>query len=245
MKHDTTIFGIRAIIEAIKAGKEIDKIIIRKGQDNALTKELLADATKANIPLQFVPIEKIDFLCKQNHQGALAIVSSIEYQNIEQIIPLLYENGKLPFILVLDEITDVRNFGAICRSAECAGVDAVVIPLKGMAPINADSIKTSAGALTKIPVCRVASLNDCLKFLKLSGIKTYAITEKTDNLYYGKAYNEPVALIVGSEEFGISTSLLKQADELIKIPMMGTIESLNASVAASILLFEVVRQRQD
>lgn len=244
MTKDTSIFGMRAIIEAIKAGKEIDKIMVRRGQDNPLTREMLQESRKAGIPIQYVPIEKINFLCKQNHQGALAFVSPIEYQRIEQIIPFLFENGKTPFILVLDQITDVRNFGAICRSAECAGVDAIVVPAKGAAPINADSVKTSAGALNIVPVCRTINLTETIKFLKLSGLKVCAITEKTESIYYGKDLTGPVALIVGSEDTGISASLLREADEFVKIPLLGSIESLNASVAASILMYEVVRQRE-
>jgi len=245
MKKEEYIFGARAIIEAIKSGKEIDKIIMKRGQDSPLLRELQHEAREHEVPLHYVPIEKINFLCKQNHQGALALLSQIEYQNIEQIIPMLFDEGKSPFVLVVDQVTDVRNFGAICRSAECAGVDAIVVPMKGAAPINGDSIKTSAGALTKIPVCRVANLQDTCKFLKQSGLNLLAVTEKTDTTYYAQDMKGPVALIVGSEEFGISAPLLKEADYLVRIPMMGTIASLNASVAASILMYEVVRQRQE
>ena len=234
---------MHAITEAIKAGKQIDKIVVRRGQDNPLTREMLSEARKLDIPIQFVPIEKIDYLCKQNHQGALAYISPIEYQKIDQIIPYIFDQGKTPFLLILDQITDVRNFGAICRSAECAGVDAIIVPDKGAAPINADSIKTSAGALNIIPVCRTSDLAETIKYLKLSGIKVYAVTEKTENIYYGKDMTIPLALIIGSEEVGISATLLRDADEFVKIPLSGNIGSLNASVAASILMYEVVRQR--
>jgi len=234
---------MHAITEAIKAGKQIDKIVVRRGQDNPLTREMLSEARKLDIPIQFVPIEKIDYLCKQNHQGALAYISPIEYQKIDQIIPYIFDQGKTPFILVLDQVTDVRNFGAICRSAECAGVDAIIVPDKGAAPINADSIKTSAGALNIIPVCRTSDLTETIKYLKLSGIKVYAVTEKTENIYYGKDMTIPLALIIGSEDTGISATLLRDADEFVKIPLSGSIGSLNASVAASILMYEVVRQR--
>jgi len=234
---------MHAITEAIKAGKQIDKIVVRRGQDNPLTREMLSEARKTEIPIQFVPIEKIDWLCKQNHQGALAYISPIEYQKIDEIIPYIFDQGKMPFILVLDQITDVRNFGAICRSAECAGVDAIIVPDKGAAPINADSIKTSAGALSIVPVCRTSNMTETIKYLKMSGITVYAVTEKTENIYHGKDMNVPLALIVGSEDTGISASLLRDADEFLKIPLLGNIESLNASVAASILMYEVVRQR--
>jgi len=234
---------MHAITEAIKAGKQIDKIVVRKGQDNPLTREMLSEARKLDLPIQFVPIEKIDWLCKQNHQGALAYISPIEYQRIDEIIPYIFDQGKTPFILVLDQITDVRNFGAICRSAECAGVDAIIVPDKGAAPINADSIKTSAGALSIIPVCRTSNLQETIKYLKMSGITVYAATEKTDNIYHGKDMTIPLALIIGSEDTGISATLLRDADEFIKIPLLGSIGSLNASVAASVLMYEVVRQR--
>ena len=243
MIKDTCIYGMHAITEAIRAGKQIDKVVVRKGQDNALTREMLSEARKLDIPIQFVPIEKIDYLCKQNHQGALAYISPIEYQKIDEIIPYIFDQGKTPFILVLDQITDVRNFGAICRSAECAGVDAIIVPDKGAAPINADSIKTSAGALSIIPVCRTANLQETIKYLKLSGITVYAATEKTDNIYHGKDMTVPLALIIGSEDTGISATLLRDADEFVKIPLLGSIGSLNASVAASVLMYEVVRQR--
>jgi 23S rRNA (guanosine2251-2'-O)-methyltransferase len=234
---------MHAITEAIKAGKQIDKIVVRRGQDNPLTREMLSEARKLDLPIQFVPIEKIDYLCKQNHQGALAYISPIEYQKIDEIIPFIFDQGKTPFILVLDQITDVRNFGAICRSAECAGVDAIIVPDKGASPINADSIKTSAGALSIIPVCRTSSLDDTIKYLKMSGITIFAATEKTDNIYHTKDMTIPLALIIGSEDTGISASLLRDADEFIKIPLLGSIGSLNASVAASVLMYEVVRQR--
>lgn len=243
MKQDTTLFGIRAIIEAIKAGKDIEKLMVKRDQDNLLTRELLMEARKAEVPIQYVPLEKINYLCKQNHQGAIALVSQIEYQHIENIIPMLFEQGKTPFVIILDQVTDVRNFGAICRSAECAGVDAIVVSAKGAAPVNADAIKTSAGALNSIPVCRSANLDATVKFLKQSGLTVAAITEKSDTLYYGCTMTGPMALIVGSEETGIAPALLRSADELVKIPMHGTIASLNASVAASIIMYEVVRQR--
>ena len=243
MGKDNIIYGIHAIIEAIKAGKTIDKLMVRRGLIGNLMKELLSEVRKNDIPIQFVPIEKIDFLCKQNHQGVIAYLSSIEYQKIEEIIPYIYESGKTPFILILDQITDVRNFGAICRTAECAGVDAIIVPDKGAAPINADSIKTSAGALHIVPVCRTQNMANTIKYLKMSGISVYAITEKTESIYYGCDMNIPLALIIGSEDTGIAPILLKEADSFLKIPLMGKISSLNASVAASILMYEVVKQR--
>jgi len=243
--EENYIFGIRAIIEAIKSEKEIEKIIIKKGLHGDIISELMGLIRKLNIPIQFVPIEKIDRVTKKNHQGVLAYISPINYYNIEEIIPDLFETGKNPFILILDGITDVRNFGAITRTAECAGVNTIIIPTKGAAQINADAIKTSAGALNHIKVCRSVNLVKTVKYLKESGIRVIAATEKTNDLYFNYNLKDPIAIILGSEEFGISPDMLKYADYLAKIPILGKISSLNVSVAASIFIYEVVKQRQD
>jgi len=243
--EENYIFGIRAIIEAIKSGKEIDKIIVKKGLQGDLIGELLGFVKQLNIPLQFVPIEKINRITNKNHQGVIAYVSAITYYNIEEIIPNLFETGKIPFLLILDGITDVRNFGAITRTAECAGVDTIIIPNKGAAQINADAVKTSAGALNHIKVCRTNNLVKTVKYLKESGIRVIAATEKTNDLYFTQNFKDPVAIILGSEEFGISPEMLKVADYLAKIPILGKISSLNVSVAASIFIYETVKQRQN
>ena len=237
------IFGIRAIIEAMKSDKEIDKILVKKGLDNELARELLSPARSLGIPIQYVPIQKLDSITKKNHQGVIAYLSEIAYFNIEEIIPKLYEDRKNPLILILDEITDVRNFGAICRSAECAGAHAVIIPAKGAAQVNADAIKTSAGALHKIKVCRSSNLKETIKFLKNSGLQITTATEKTDTLYYDVDFTTPCAIILGSEETGVSNELFILSDNAAKIPIFGEIESLNVASAASVLLYEIVRQR--
>jgi 23S rRNA (guanosine2251-2'-O)-methyltransferase len=240
---DNLIFGTRAVMEAIKADKEIDRLFLQSGLNNELLRELMVLLKERNIPFQYVPVEKLNRLTGKNHQGVVGYVSALAYQKTEDILPFLFEQGKTPLFLILDRITDVRNFGAICRSAECAGVDAILIPSRGAAQINADAIKTSAGALLKIAVCREDHLKQTIEYLKQSGLKIIACSEKADLPYYAADLKVPLALIMGSEEDGISGEYLKLSDELVKIPMHGTIESLNVSVSAGILLFEVLRQR--
>ena len=240
---DDLVFGIRAVIEAIQAGKDIDKVLIKKGLIGELFKELFDLIRIRQIAFQYVPIEKINRISRKNHQGVLAFVSPVALQRIEDIIPTIYEEGKTPFVLVLDQVTDVRNFGAIVRSAECAGVNAIVIPDKGSARINADAVKTSAGALHLIPVCRSRSLKETVSFLKESGLKLVAATEKATTIYTNVSLTGPIAFIMGSEDTGIDQRLLALADEQVKIPIMGKIESLNVSVASGLLIYEVIRQR--
>lgn len=237
------IFGIRSVIETIKSGKEIERILIKKGLKGELFSELNGLIKKHQIPTQFVPSEKIDRVTKKNHQGVIAYLSVVIYQNIEEIIPRLFEEGRNPFILILDQITDVRNFGAICRTAECAGVDAILIPEKGSAQINADAIKTSAGAINYLSICRVKNLVSTIKFLKNSGIRILAATEKAEEIYFKGNFADPIGIVLGSEEFGVSPEVLKISDYLIKIPILGKIQSLNVSVAASIVIYEAVKQR--
>ena len=237
------IFGIRAVIEAIQAGKEIDKILMRRDMTSELSRELFAALNGMHVPVQYVPLEKLNKLTVKNHQGAIAFISPVAYQRIEDIIPGIYEQGKMPFIVVLDGITDVRNFGAIARTCECAGVDAIVIPSKGGASISADAIKTSAGALLSIPVCREENLGNALKFLVASGIKLVAASEKATKNYTQAILSEPVAFIMGAEDEGVSPDHLRLCDEMVSIPMSGNIASLNVSVATGVLLYEAVRQR--
>ena len=237
------IFGVRAIIEAIRSGKEIDKVLIRKGLAGELFQELFQEMKANNIGFQYVPVEKLNRITQKNHQGVIALVSPISYNNIESIIPWLFEQGKTPFILILDGVTDVRNIGAIARTAECAGVDAIIVPEKGSAQINADAVKTSAGALNYIQVCKVKSLINTVKFLKDSGLQIIAATEKTSKPYFKLDYKEPLTLILGAEDTGISSDLLRIADHLVRIPLMGHIQSLNVSAAASIIIYEAVKQR--
>ncbi|GET23842.1 23S rRNA (guanosine(2251)-2'-O)-methyltransferase RlmB [Prolixibacter sp. NT017] len=239
----TYVFGTRAVIEAIKSGKEIEKILVRKGLSNELSRELFSLVREMDIPVQNVPVERIDRITRKNHQGVLAFLSPITYQKLENIIPGIYEKGEVPLLLVLDKISDVRNFGAIARSAEVAGAHAIVVPEKGAAQVNADALKTSAGALNMIPVCRVKSLRETIVFLQESGLRILAATEKGDKNYFETSMQEPTAILMGAEDKGIEPELLKLADEWVKIPQFGQIASLNVSVAASVLIFEAVRQR--
>jgi len=237
------IFGIRAIIEAVEAGKTIDKLFIQKGLHNDLFAELWKLVREKRINYKHVPLEKINRLTRKNHQGVFAFISPIDFHNIEDVVPALYEQGKNPLILVLDRITDVRNFGAIARTAECAGVDAIIIPEQNAAAINADAIKTSAGALHKITVCRTWNLKLAIQFMKESGIQLVGCTEKTQDDMYKADYTTPTAIIIGSEEDGVSPEFLKMCDARAKIPMAGKIASLNVSVATGVILYEALRQR--
>ena len=239
------IFGIRAIIEAVEAGKTIDKLFIQKGLHNDLFAELWKLVREKRINYKHVPLEKINRLTRKNHQGVFAFISPIDFHNIEDVIPKLYEEGKNPLVLVLDRITDVRNFGAIARTAECAGVDTILIPEQNAAAINADAIKTSAGALHKVTVCRTWNLKLALQFMKESGIQLIGCTEKTQNDMYKPDYTIPTAIIIGSEEDGVSPEFLKMCDARAKIPMNGKIASLNVSVATGVILYEAIRQRDN
>lgn len=237
------VFGIRAVIEAIRSGKEIESLYIQRGLGGSLLAELKALLAEFNITAQQVPVEKLNRLTPKNHQGAVAFISPIVYQKVENIIPEIFERGEVPLILVLDSITDVRNMGAIARTAECAGVHAIVVPAKGSAQINPDAIKTSAGALYKIPVCRHDNFMQTVRFLQDSGLQLVCCTEKTNEYLYKPDYTAPTAIIMGSEEDGIRNEIIRIADHLAKIPMYGEIESLNVSVSAGVILYEAVRQR--
>lgn len=243
MKEKEMIFGIRAVIEAVEAGKDIDKVLVKRELSGELFLEMQELLRQYEIPMQKVPLERIDRITRKNHQGVIAFTSAVTYQKLEDIVPFLYEEGKTPFILVLDGLTDVRNFGAIARTCEVAGVDAIVIPARGSVSVNADAIKTSAGALHSIPVCREKSLKEAIVFLKNSGIKVVAATEKAATFYTQTDLSVPVAIVMGSEDMGVAPEHLRICDELVRIPQSGTIQSLNVSVAAGVLIYEVVRQR--
>ena len=243
MENDEFIFGTRAVIEAIKNNRSVEKVLIKKGLDNELFQELFNLIRENRIAFQFVPVEKINRITRKNHQGIIALISPIEYVDIEILLPSLFEKGITPLILILDQITDVRNFGAIARSAECAGVNAIIIPEKGIARIGADAVKTSAGALHHIPVCKSDNLPKTIKFLKYSGIRIIAATEKASKLYTSSEMRYPVGIVTGSEEKGISKQILQLADEQVKIPIYGKIDSLNVSVAAALIIYEALRQR--
>lgn len=241
--RDHYIFGIHAVLEAVEAGKDVDRVLVKRGPASELLKKLLSTLRRMDVPVQQVPVEKLNRVTSKNHQGVIAFLSEIAYADISSLLPGIYETGEDPLILLLDGVSDVRNFGAIARSAECAGVHAIVIPSTGSAAINADAIKTSAGALHRIPVCRHRDLTSAAKYLQESGLRLIAATEKSADSIYGSDLGGPVGIIMGGEEKGISNELLRRADALVSIPMKGTIASLNVSVAAGILLFEVLRQR--
>ena len=243
VNNNELIFGVRAVIEAVQAGKEIDKILIKKDIQSELSKELFDAIRDLMIPVQRVPIEKLNRITRKNHQGVIAYISAVTYQKVEDVVPFLYEEGKNPFFVMLDGVTDVRNFGAIARTCECAGVDAIVIPDKGSVSVNADAVKTSAGALMSLPVCRESSLYKTVRYLKNSGFRILAATEKGDYNYTEGNYTGPICLIMGSEDKGISPDVLSLCDEWMTIPILGTIQSLNVSVAAGILIYQAVSQR--
>lgn len=242
---DNSIFGLRPVIEAVKAGVEIDRVLVKNGLSGVLATELLHEIKINNISMQYVPVEKLDKLCSKIHQGVVALVSPIPYYDLEEIVAKSFEEAKVPLLVLLDNITDVRNFGAIARTCECAGVTAIVIPLSNSVRITEDAIKTSAGALYNIPVCRVNNIIDAMLLLKQMGIEIIAITEKSERLLYETDLHEPVALIFGSEESGISQSVIKRSDKKSKIPMFGKTQSLNVSVSVAIGVYEVIRQRFD
>jgi 23S rRNA (guanosine2251-2'-O)-methyltransferase len=237
------IFGTRAVIEALRAGKDIERVLLKKEPGGEAIGELMRALRESNVPYQYVPVDKLNRLTQKNHQGIVAFISEIEYQQIEQIIPFLYEQGKTPFILVLDHVTDVRNFGSIARTAECSGVDAIVIPDKGAAQINADAIKTSSGALSIIPVCRVPNLAKAVRFLSDSGLQIVAASEKGAELYHEIDYKGPMAIVMGAEDKGVSIEIQRHSHHFVKIPILGKVSSLNVSVAAGLMMYEVVRQR--
>lgn len=242
-KDNDFIIGIRPVIEAISTGKSFVKIFIKRGLKGDLFQECFQLIRENNIPFQYVPIEKLNRLTRANHQGLIAIVSPIPYQDISTILPGIYEKGKDPFLLILDGITDIRNFGAITRSAEAAGVDAIIIGAKKAAMINAEALKTSAGALNRIPVCRESDLSRTVKYLNESGITLFGASEKAHKQYFDSVFTGPLAIVMGAEDTGISEAVLKNIHELVKIPMVGEISSLNVGVACGILLFEALKQR--
>ncbi len=243
MEKTDYIFGIRAVMEAIEAGKQIDKILLRKDLNGELAAELSELIRSRGIIAQRVPAQRLDRITRKNHQGVIALLSAVTYQSIDQVVPMLYDEGVLPFIIVLDGITDVRNFGAIARTAECAGVDAIVIPEHGSVSVQGDAVKTSAGALHYLPVCRERNIFSAVRSLKEHGFNVVAVSEKADQIYTAGDYTVPTALVMGAEDTGISADVMKLCDTKVNIPMFGHIGSLNVSVAAGVMIYEVVRQR--
>jgi 23S rRNA (guanosine2251-2'-O)-methyltransferase len=243
MKKETYIYGIRPTIEAIKAGKEFEKIFLQNGLKGEGFREMFGLIRELEIQYQFVPVEKLNRLSRQNHQGVISFVSEITYQQVEDLVPFVFEQGRIPLFLILDRVTDVRNTGSIARTAECAGVDGLVLAARGSAQINSDAIKTSAGALYKLPVVRAQNVKETIQFLRNSGLTIIAATEKAEKEYTAVDLTRPLALIMGSEGEGISEEYLKLTDEIVRIPLLGEIESLNVSVATGVILFEALRQR--
>ena len=245
MERSDYIFGIRPVLEAIEASKSIDKILIKREINGDLVKELIQKAKDYDIPVQRVPNEKLNRITMKNHQGVIAIICPVRYFDLDNLISILYEEGKTPIAVVLDGVTDARNFGAIARSAECAGADFIVIPEKGSASVTSDSVRSSAGALFHIPVCRVKELSQCINSLQENGYKVIGASEKSALNYTHIDYKVPVAIVMGAEDKGLSPDVLRRCDELAAIPILGKVGSLNVSVACGIILYEAVRQRTD
>ena len=244
MKQNKMIFGVHPLLEALESGREIDKIFVRRGLRSDEIQRIMTIARERIIPVQSVPVEKLDRLTQRNHQGVIAFLAEVEYTNLEQLIPMIYEEGRAPFVILLDGLTDVRNFGAIARSAECAGADAIIIPERGSVSVTGDAIKTSAGALLRIPVCRVSSIPWAIRLLQGNGIRIATASERGREIYTETNLSKPIALVMGSEETGPSDESLRLSDSIVRIPQVGSIGSLNVSVAAGILMYEVLRQEQ-
>lgn len=243
-KESAIIYGLRPVIEAINGDTRIDRILLQNGISGPLAGELKGLIRDNNIPFQFVPLEKLDHTTRGNHQGVVALISPIEYHQAMDMIPALMEGEKAPFVLLLDHVTDVRNFGAIVRTAECAGVDAVIIPDHGSARVSDDAVKTSSGALLRMPICREQNLKTVLNLARQCGMQVVAATEKGATDYLEVDFRKPTLLIMGAEETGISPELLKLSDARAKLPILGQVQSLNVSVAAAVFMYEALRQRK-
>ncbi len=242
-KSEDFIFGLRPVIEALEAGKTIDKIFLQNALQGTIYAELKALLAKHKIRPNYVPVEKLNRITRKNHQGVVAFISDVPFEKIEDVLPQIFERGEVPFLLILDRLTDVRNFGAICRTAECVGIHAVILPEKGAAPINSDAIKTSAGAIYNIKICKENNLAHTVDFLQQSGIQVFASTEKAQKLIYEVDFSKPCAIVMGNEETGISKEVLHHSDDKIKLPIEGKTQSLNVSVACGAVLYEALRQR--
>lgn len=243
-KETQLIFGRHPVIEAIKDGKTFDRVLLQKGTHGEFEVSIRHLTRDFDIPLQIVPKERLERWTRKNHQGIIGLLSEIPYYKVEDVLPMIYEKGETPLFLLLDGVTDVRNFGAIARSAEIMGVHAIVVPHKGAAQINGIAIKTSAGALTKMPVCREKSLVSTIEFLKMNGIKTFTSDLKAEKSITDLDLTGPAALIIGSEWEGVSTHVAREAEERFIIPQRGEGDSLNVSVATGIALYEADRQRR-
>ncbi|MBO7408976.1 MAG: 23S rRNA (guanosine(2251)-2'-O)-methyltransferase RlmB [Paludibacteraceae bacterium] len=242
-KEKEMLFGLRAVIEAIDAGKVIDKILLRRDMNSAIGKELLSKLERTTTPVQRVPVDRLNQFTDKNHQGVIAFLSPIDFYRVEDIVQAAFDEGRAPLLMVLDGVTDMRNFGAIARTCACVSADALIIGARGSVSINGDAVKTSAGALHTLPVCKVENMQNCLRYLRDSGLSVVAATEHTDKIYTSTDMTLPLAIVVGNEEKGIYEENLKLCTDRVKLPMTGTIESLNVSVAAGVMLYEAVRQR--
>lgn len=244
VEKDQFIYGIHAVTEALAAGRELEKVLLRSGKSSSEQfGDLRRRLIEGMVPFQHVPVEKLNRITGKNHQGVIAYISEISYSEIEFVLPLVFEEGRTPLVLVLDGISDVRNFGAIARTAECSGVDAIVLPFKGGARITAEGVKTSAGALHRIPVCRHPDLVQLISYLKGSGLRVFGATEKANTAVYRVDLTVPACIVMGSEDKGISSPVMDVLDEQVSIPLVGSIGSLNVSVAAGMMIYEVLRQR--
>lgn len=239
------IYGIHAVLEALNAGKDIDKILLSKTLNDDTAREIVDRARELRVPVQRVPVQKIDRVTRRNHQGVLAMMAAVTYYTVEDLVPQMFDNGENPFVVVLDGVTDVRNFGAVARTCECAGVSAIVIPDRESVSVNADAVKTSVGALNYLPVCREHNLVNAVKLLRDSGFMIVGTSDKSEMPYTRADYTGPVAIVLGAEDKGISPQIMKLCDTRVLIPEFGHINSLNVSVAGGIMIYEVVRQRLD
>lgn len=243
MKKENLIFGLHPVLEAVKSKKPIDKLYIQKGMDSSKIDAILNDLDQEAVSVNYVPIEKLDRLIRSNHQGIIASISPISFKSLEEVVEERLENKKDPVFIILDQVSDVRNFGAILRTAECTGVDAVIIQKKGGAPVSGDTVKASAGAIFNLAVCKVDHIKDAIFYLQGSGVKTIAATEKTSQTIYDTDLTGPLAIIMGSEGKGVSKSVLSLVDQSASLPVLGEINSLNVSVACGVFLYEMIRQR--
>ncbi len=237
------IYGLHSVLEALEAGRDVDKIFLRGSLTGQAVDKLLKMARAQVIPVARVPLAKLDRITSRNHQGVIAVLSSVSYSRVHQVLPMLFEQGRTPFLVVLDGITDVRNFGAIARTCECAGVDAIVLPERGSVTVGADAMQASAGALNHIEVCREPNLLEALQFIADSGVKIVGTSDHNPVRYTAVDYTGPVALVLGSEHTGISAEVMNLCDHHVMIPEYGHINSLNVSVATGVMVYEVVRQR--
>lgn len=243
MSKQQTIFGIHPVWEAVQAEKEIDKLYVQKGIENSTIVKILEKLDGKATQVQEVPIEKLNRLTKGNHQGIVAEISAIKIREFAEVVEEILAAKDNPVFLVLDQISDVRNFGAIIRTAECTGVDAIIVQKKGGAPISADTVKTSAGAIFNLPICKVDHIKDAVFYFKASGVHTIAATERGNKTIYEADTKQPIAIIMGSEGRGVSRSVIKEVDDSVSLPLLGEINSLNVSVACGAILYEIVRQR--